>query len=99
MLELSMVFQRWGFRLWNWRGPTITGNCSTFDLRTNMKKSLLMASLVASVALAACGKKPEETVTPPAPVAAPAPAAASAADAGASAVAPAASAAAPAASQ
>ena len=41
-------------------------NCSTlFDplltlLRITMNKSLLMATLVAAVALAACGKKPEE---------------------------------------
>ncbi len=37
-----------------------------------MKKSILLASLVAAVALAACGKKAEEAA--PAPVAAPAPA-------------------------
>jgi len=42
-----------------------------------MKKSILLASLVAAVALAACGKKPEDT----APVAAPAPAASEAASA------------------
>ncbi|MEO8296563.1 MAG: hypothetical protein ABI574_02005 [Burkholderiales bacterium] len=29
-----------------------------------MNKSLLMASLIAAVALAACGKKPEEVVAP-----------------------------------
>jgi predicted small lipoprotein YifL len=52
-----------------------------------MKKSLLLASLVAAVALAACGKKPEE-----APAAAPAaPAAAPMADAAASSAADAAS--------
>ena len=49
-----------------------------------MKKSLLMASLIAAMALAACGKK-EEPAAAPAPVAAPASEAASAADAGASA--------------
>ena len=47
-----------------------------------MKKSLLSASLVATVALAACGKKPEPAPAPaPAPAAAPAPAPA-ASDAG-----------------
>lgn len=38
-----------------------------------MNKALLMASLVAAVALAACGKK-EEPAAAPAPMAAPAPA-------------------------
>lgn len=37
-----------------------------------MNKSLVLASLVASLALAACGKK-EEPAAPPAPMAAPAP--------------------------
>jgi hypothetical protein len=57
--------------------------------RIYMKKSLLLASLVAAAALAACGKKPEPAPAPaPAPAAAPAPApapAASPAAAGASA--------------
>ncbi|XHS76809.1 hypothetical protein ACFJGW_13840 [Burkholderiaceae bacterium UC74_6] len=34
-----------------------------------MKKSILLASLVAAVALAACGKKEEAAVTAPAPAA------------------------------
>lgn len=38
-----------------------------------MKKSILLASLLAAVALTACGKK-EEAAPAPAPVAAPAPA-------------------------
>lgn len=39
-----------------------------------MKKSILLASLLAAVALAACGKKEEAApVAEPAPVAAPAP--------------------------
>ncbi|PZP31211.1 MAG: hypothetical protein DI603_12635 [Roseateles depolymerans] len=57
-----------------------------------MKKSILLASLLAAVALSACSKKAEEPVAAPAPVASePAPvasepaSAASAADAGASA--------------
>ena len=79
MLELSWSFERWGSV--DWRGPTITGNCSTFELRTNMKKSLLLASLVAFVALAACTKKEETTVTAPAP--APMAAASASADASA----------------
>lgn len=57
-----------------------------------MNKSLVLASLVAAVALAACGKKPEPTPAP-APAAAPAPApVADAAASAASAVAGAASA-------
>jgi hypothetical protein len=39
-----------------------------------MKKTLILASLMAAVALAACGKKPEVAAPAPAPVAAPAPA-------------------------
>ncbi|TXI24697.1 MAG: hypothetical protein E6Q67_02215 [Roseateles sp.] len=58
-----------------------------------MKKSILLASLLAAVALSACSKKAEEPAAAPAPVAASEPApmasepasAASAADAGASA--------------
>lgn len=60
-----------------------------------MNKSLLLASLIAVAALAACGKKAEEAAPAPAPVVeAPAtPAPASAPDAAASAAEPAASAA------
>ena len=39
-----------------------------------MNKSLVMASLIAAVALAACGKKEEAPAPAPAPAAAPAPA-------------------------
>lgn len=39
-----------------------------------MNQSYVLASLVAAVALAACGKQEEAPVAPPAPVAAPAPA-------------------------
>jgi len=42
--------------------------------RTPMNKSLLLASLVAAVALSACGKKEEAPAPAPAPAAAPAPA-------------------------
>jgi hypothetical protein len=69
------------------RASKITGNCSTLSLRTFMNKSLLLASVIAVAALAACGKKPEEAA-PAAP--APAPVASAAADA-ASAAMPAAS--------
>lgn len=62
-----------------------------FSLRTQMNKSLLLASLVAAVALTACGKKEEAPA--PAPAAMPAPVAAAASEA-ASAVAGAATAAA-----
>ncbi len=74
----------------------ITGNYSSqnfdliFDLfieSTNMKKSLLLVSLMA-IALAACGKKEEAASAPAASVVAPAPA--SATDAPAAAPAPAA---------
>ncbi|GMV47357.1 MAG: hypothetical protein AMXMBFR66_27550 [Pseudomonadota bacterium] len=67
------------------------------SLRTlAMNKSLVLASLVAAVALAACGKK-EEPAPAPAPAAAPAPAPAAApASEAASAAGDAASAAAPA---
>jgi hypothetical protein len=73
-----------------------------FLLRTQMNKSLLLATLISAAALTACGKKEEAPAPAPAPVAAPAPApapeaaasAAPAADAAASAAAGAAAAAA-----
>ena len=78
-LGLSGLSQDWPPRL-----PVIV---RTLDLRTNMNKSLLMASLIAAFALAACGKKEEAPA--PAPAAAPAPAP-MASEAAASAAAPAA---------
>jgi hypothetical protein len=56
----------------------------SFVLRISMNKSLLLASLIAVAALAACGKKAEEAPAPAPVVEAPA---ASAPDAGASAAA------------
>jgi nitrous oxide reductase accessory protein NosL len=50
-----------------------------------MNKSYVLASLVAAVALAACGKQEEAPVAPPAPVVEPAPAPAVAAEPAASA--------------
>jgi hypothetical protein len=69
------------------RASKITGNCSNIVLRTFMNKSLLLASVIAVAALAACGKK-EEAPAPVAPT--PAPAASAAVEA-ASAAMPAAS--------
>ena len=54
--------------------PTLTEKYPThYSPRTHMNKSLLLASLVAAVALAACGKKEEAPAPAPAPAAAPAP--------------------------
>lgn len=85
----------------------LDNTCKSIDSLTkqgilHMNKSLLLASLVAAVALSACGKKEEAPAPAPAPAAAPAPApapapAAAASDAAAPAAA--ASAAAPAASK
>jgi hypothetical protein len=75
------------------RASKITGNCSTLSLRTFMNKSLLLASLIAVAALAACGKK-EEAAAPAAP--APAPVASAAMDAASTAMPAASEAAAPA---
>ncbi len=47
---------------------------SPTSFRHLMNKSFVLASLVAAVALAACGKKEEAPAAEPAPVAAPAPA-------------------------
>jgi hypothetical protein len=44
-----------------------------FSKRTQMTKSLLLASLIAAAALTACGKKEEAPAPAPAPAAAPAP--------------------------
>ncbi|CAN6484224.1 unnamed protein product [Victoria cruziana] len=70
-----------------WQRSSESFAASTLGL-TRMKKSILLASLLAAVALAACGKKEEAAA--PAPVAAPAPAASEAASAPVEASAPAA---------
>jgi hypothetical protein len=75
---------------------TLSGNCLPYPQRIfDMKKTLLLASLLAIAALVACSKKEAPAEAAPAPAAAPAadaaaPAAAPAADAAAPAAAPAA---------
>ena len=68
---------------------TVSGNCFLHNHPRNLKmnKSLVLAAIVASVALVACGKKEEAAVPAPAPMAAPAAVEAASAAAGAASVA------------